>query len=290
MPKAVQQTGGVKRAASKPVPKLGGAWDRISDMEFDPDEGVSVCLYGNSGTGKTTFWATFPDPILAVICSGIQKPGELRSVYTAENRRRIKTVTLENADEMFEIVRGQQQTNTFRTIVLDHATGLQDLIIKEMLNLDETILQRTWGTLTRGQWGDVSTKTKELLRPFLNLGCHRIVVNQERVNEPSDESSEIVSANIGPALTGGAAGGLTPACDYVVQTFIRNKVISQTSQINGKPQTITKRTKEVEYCLRCGPGSGYSTKFRMPIGESGRVPEVIIDPTYDKMISVIRGE
>ena len=76
----------------------------------------------------------------------------------------------------------------------------------------------------------------------------------------------------------------------MVQTFIRNKVISQTSQINGKPQTITKRTKEVEYCLRCGPGSGYSTKFRMPIGESGRVPEVIIDPTYDKMISVIRGE
>jgi ABC-type polar amino acid transport system ATPase subunit len=56
--------------------------DRITDLDFE-DQGIKMVLYGSSGSGKTTLWATFPKPILAIICSGGFKSGELRSVRSS---------------------------------------------------------------------------------------------------------------------------------------------------------------------------------------------------------------
>ena len=109
--------------------------DRITPIQFDQDEGIKMLLYGESGTGKTTFWATFPGPILSIVCSGGNRAGELRSLND-EARKKVRTVTLQSSSEMKELVE-HAEGGGYKTIVLDHASGLQDLVLKELLGLDE---------------------------------------------------------------------------------------------------------------------------------------------------------
>lgn len=297
MPKIVEQKGGIaKPKAHKPIPQLltvqpgdfGDAWDRIKPMEFDPDEGISVCVYGNSGTGKTTFWASFPDPILAIICSGSENPGELKSVYTEANRQRIQTVTIQDSFEILQLVKGQIATNMFSTIVLDHVSGLQDWVLMEILGLSELPPQKSWGLASQNQWGQCSLKTKELLRPLLDLRCNRVFVNQERTNKENPDN-DIAVPYVGPALMPGLAGWLMPACDYIIQTFKRQKTETKTVKIGNTPQTTTKRLKAIEFCARTGPDPVYSTKFRMPVGATSVVPDVLVNPTYGGMMDIIRA-
>ena len=82
-------------------------------------------------------------------------------------------------------------------------------------------------------------------------------------------------------------GWLNPACDYVVQTFKRPRMEKKTISINGVKNVITERGKGVEYCLRCEPHEVYMTKFRLPKGT--KLPDVLVDPDYDKVLKVIQG-
>lgn len=270
----------------KPKAKKGGSvLDRISDIDFSDDEGISILLYGQSGSGKTTLWATFPGPILALIVSGGNKPGELRSINTAEYRKKVKKVELETSDELLEIIDFQAETGLYKTLVLDHVSGLQDLCTHEVTG-KPVAAQKSWGDMTQQQYGKVGLKTKECLRAMLGLACNRVVIGQERAFE-GKEDNEIVTPTIGVALMPSAASWLYPAVDYVCQTYKRQKTETTTSKLNGKEFTTTNKVKGVEYCLRTGPNEVYTTKFRIPKGQV--LPESITDPSYTKIIKVING-
>src|SRR5678815_2170772 len=103
--------------------------DRIKPIGFDPKDGIKINLYGKPGTGKTTLWSTFPKPILAIISTGSDKPGEPRSIDTPENREQIMTITLQHSSELREVV-DHPSIIKYQTVVLDHASGLQDLTLK----------------------------------------------------------------------------------------------------------------------------------------------------------------
>ena len=197
--------------------------DRIAPIGFSEDEGIKINVYGRSATGKTTLWGTFPKPILAIVASGSAKPGELRSLDTPDNRKMIKQITLERTSDIREVVQYQRETDKFATIVLDHATGLQDYILKEVLGLEELPEQLSWGIATQQNWGQVAMKCKELLRHLLNLSCNVVIVAQEReFNVDSDES--LVMPFVASALTPSTVGWLNPAVDYIVQTRIQPRM------------------------------------------------------------------
>ncbi len=273
-------------AVKKPLSVL----DRIVDMGFDDEDGITLCLYGRSGTGKTQLASTFPPPILYIICSGNERSGELRTADTPANRKRIKTVTLQDSCELALLVEYQAEEQPFRTVVLDHATGLQDLTLKEILGIDKIPVQKSWGLATRDQYSQSTIQCKELMRAMLNLRCNVVIVAQER-NFGEEGASDIIAPSIGAALTPSLAGWLHPTCDYVCQTFIRKKIITKTQTVGqGKmakqvPQRID--TGEVEFCLRTAADAVYASKFRLPKGT--HLPDVIVDPDYDKIITLIRG-
>ena len=282
MPKVKKQI--VRKTKKRVTKKATNVIDRIAPINFDEDEGISINLYGKSGTGKTTLWSTFPKPILAIVCSALKKPGELRSINTAANRKTIKQVTLEKSDELKELIEYQQETNTFKTIVLDHATGLQDLLLKEILGLEELPAQGSWGMAQQQDWGQCSLQSKELLRSVLNLFCNRVIIAQERsFNTEGDE--ELLMPFVASALTPSITGWLGPACDYVCQTFIQQKTIDKKIRVGGKSITKSVRTKGVDYCLRTAPDPTYTTKFRVPKG--GVLPEFVVDPSYEKIKKLI---
>lgn len=283
--------------SNRPEP-MTGVLSRIKPIGFDEDEGIKIMIYGRSGTGKTTLWSTFPSPILVAICSGGIKPGELRSIDTAENRKRISQVVIQSSGEIQEVIAHAHQTGKYKTIVLDHVSGLQDLILKEIMGLDEIPMVKyraagkgeSWGLVSQQQYGQCSAQMREHLRDLLNLDGNVVIVGQERTDK-NENDSELLLPNVGVAVQPGVALWLNPAVDYIGQTLIRRKeVIKERTQGVGKQARVVKvkvLTNEVIYCLRTGPDSVYTTKFRKPLGRT--LPDYIMNPTYEKIYDIIRG-
>lgn len=281
MPKITQQSN------KKTVKKTGSVLDRIGPIDFEGDSGIKLLLYGRSKTGKTTLWSTFPGPILCLISSGDNKAGELRSIDTVENRKKISFVSLNRTEEVRDIVNHQQETGHYKTIVLDHATGFQDKALAEILGLDELPAQKAWGTASQQQYGQCTLQCKEHFRSLLGLDCNVAIIAQEREFNVGNEGSELLMPYVGAALTPSLVGWLNPACDYICNTFIRPKMDDKTVTVGGKAITTKQRGKGMEYCLRVGPHEVYTTGFRIPLGRE--LPDAIVDPTYLKLMKLIRG-
>lgn len=276
-PRVVKQTPKGSKQSS------GSVLSRISNIEFDENEGISINIYGRSGTGKTTFWGSFPGPILSVICSGGKRPGELRSLNTPEMRKKIKTVTLESPEELLEVA--EYAEGKFQTVVIDHATGLYEKVLANVLGMDKLPEQSSWGLATREQYGQATLQTKELLRSVLDLSCNRVIIAQEREFGSDSDNAEVLLPYVGSALPPSLTGWLNTACDYIVNTFIRPKMESKVSKVGTKSITTQVRKGGVEYCLRVGPHDIFTTKFRTPNGDD--LPELIVNPTYQKLSELI---
>lgn len=268
--------------------KTGGVLSRLGTGWSDR-EALKMLLYGRSATGKTTLWSTFPGPILCLICSGGSEPGELKSIDTAEMRRKVVPVALNSTAEVREVVEHAKVTGEYRTVVLDHASGLQDMTLREILGLETLPVQKSWGLASQQQYGQSSAMCKELMRSLLNLKTNVVIVAQERsFGSEQGAESELVAPTVGAALSPSVTGWLNPACDYVVQTFIRPKMVESEVKIGNNVMKQLKRGKGVEYCLRTEPHDVYITKFRVPKGHT--LPDVIVNPTYDKILAVIHGQ
>lgn len=281
MPRVTKQT--MKPVRSK---KTGSILDRLSSG-WDMTETMSLLLYGVSGTGKTTIASTFPGPILWIIVSGGKKSGELRSVNTPAMRKKITPCVVQETADIRELI---EEARNFSTAVVDHATGLQDLVLaKEILGLEEIPAQRSWGLASQQQYGQCTMMCKEILRAFLSLDCHRIVIAQERTFN-SESNSDLIQPYISAALTPSLRLWLAPACDYIGNTFIRPKTMARRTKVGKRTVTREEVVKgKVEYCLRTAPHPIYAVKFRRP-RSLGELPEAIVDPTYEKIELLVRGE
>jgi hypothetical protein len=261
--------------------------DRIAPIGFKDDEGLKMLVYGRSGTGKTTFAATFPGPILWLVCSGGSKPGELRSIDTPEYRKKVSQVVIQSGDEMAQVTEHVKTAGKFATVVLDHVSGFQDRILADILGMEELPAQRSYGMATQQQYGQCTLLCKEYLRSFLGLPCNVVLVAQERTFGDDGALSDIIRPTVGAALTPSLTGWLNPACDYVCQTFLRPKMVKVSNEnAEGGFDMIQ---KGVEYCLRTEPHDVFQTKFRIPKSRVSKMPDAIVDPDYAKVVKLLRG-
>lgn len=274
-----------KVSTAKTGPK--SVLNRIGPLAYG-DDGIKINIYGASGSGKTTFWSSFPKKILAIVCSGGNKPGELRSINTPELRKSIDQVVLHKSSELLEITQYiQQNPKTYATVVLDHASGLQDLILREELELEEIPVQKSWGLATREQWGAIGVRIKEYLRALLNLQQHVVIVAQERAFNIEEDNASMLMPYVASALSPSVVGWLNPACDYICQTFKRQRMAKKQIKIGGKVQETLVKVGGVDYCLRVAPHETFTTKFRIPKGRT--LPEDIVDPDFTKLLKLIVG-
>jgi hypothetical protein len=273
------------------VAKPQSVLDRIKPIGFRDDDPIQVLLYGRSGTGKTTLWSTFPGPILCMVCSGGKRPGELRSIDTADNRSKIREVLIQNSLEIRELTDHVGQSGAYKTLVLDHASGLQDRVLAELLRMDEVPAQKTWGLATQQTYGQCTAQCKDLMRGMLSLPVNVVIVAQEREFTPETSEDSLITPYVSAGLTPSLTGWLNTAVDYICQTYIRQKeetVLTTIGQGKSQKQLQTRRkVKGVEYCLRTAPDPVYTTKFRLPRGAT--LPDMIVDPSYEKILEVIHG-
>lgn len=288
MAKVNQQT---NRPTKKAKTKVKGILDRIASLQdVMPTDGVKINIYGQSGTGKTTFWATFPKKILALVCSGGNRSGEMLSLNTPEYHKSIDVLYIDSSMDLIDIVEEiKANPKLYSTIVLDHASGLQDLVLRELLNLGEVPAQKSWGLASQQQWGQVAMQTKEHLRSLLSLPQNVIIVAQERdfgTQEATDDDLGIAPF-IASGLSPSVVKWLNPAVDYILNTYKRGATKEVTIKVAGKPKKKTVPIKgKVEYVLRTLPHPIYATKFRMPKEKTGLLQD-IVDPNYEKLMQLI---
>lgn len=290
MPTATKQN----RVQVPPKPDVGSngqsAWDLLGKSR-------SWLIYGDQGSGKTTLWGSFPAPIRCLICSGGRLPGELLSLDSPENRKRIAPVVIESSHQLEDVLTESGSA----TWVLDHLSGLSTLILKEQLGLSDMPSVLRWGMGTQADWGNVNEKVIEILRGFLGLPGEVVIVAQERVFRGKEEVGravdDMIRPAIGPAVTPGVCTWLTPACSYVIQMFKRPRTSRQDSEVAGIKTAVSVREKGVEYCARLEAHDTFMTKFRL----HGRVPPDVLvlgdsvngidkkQTAYQKLIRVIQG-
>lgn len=282
MPNIAKQTNGpVKKAA-----KGSSIVDRIAPIDFTDNYGIKINVYGRSGTGKTHFWGSFPKPILVMLNSGGRKPGELRTLNTKYFRdpkvlRQAVVHNMKDHDDMLNYLHGK---NDFASVVYDHASGLQNLALQEVMGIAEIPTQLHWGFASRDQYSQAALATKEVLRGLLNLDCNVVIVAQERAFDPSQDS-DVMMPYVGSALMPSVTGWLNPTVDYIGQTFIRQKTVEQNIKIGNVNQKQKVAVPgQVEFCLRTGPDPVFTTKFRLP---DRSPPDVIVDPNFTKIDELI---
>lgn len=272
MPTVAKQT-----KLSTPTKAPSGAASRIIPLENLPDEGIKLCVYGKSGTGKTRFMSTFAKigPLLHIICSS----NGMNEALSIKGTPNISCVELERPEELIELA----SSGTYTTVCLDHVTGFCDLVLSHILGIERLPEQGSFGMAKREQYAQLGLQAKTYLRELLDLPRNIILTGQERAFDTLEEGGEVLSPYVSVAATPAVSGWIAPAVDYMCQTFKRSQVKIKKLGDREVPTPTGKK----EFCLRVGPDPTYITKFRVP--PATELPDVVVDPSYDKISSLIKG-
>lgn len=242
----------------------------------------SWCFYGRAGTGKTTLAGSFPKPLMLL---NVKDQG---TDSVSDYGDSIQVNDTVDWDE-FELAYWWLKKNptAFKTVVIDTITQVQQLAIEKVLadKGDDPSKAGEWGSMTKKEWGQVASMMKTWITNFRDLPMEVVFLAQDRVSETETEDPEVmIDPEVGPRLTPSIASHINAEVSVVGNTFLRRKVKITTDE-------KTKKKKEVatnQYCLRLGPDAVYVTKARKP--KSIKLPGVLTDPTYDKLIETLTGE
>ncbi|UGO52766.1 nucleotide-binding protein [Serratia phage vB_SmaS_Opt-155] len=238
------------------------------------DGGMTCLFYGRSGTGKTTLAGSFPTPIL-ILDMGEKGTDSLSDVDG------VKVLEINSWDELEEVYWALEDGSSgYKTVVLDALPGVQQLAIQKARELS----RKKDGDMTSQR--DMGEATKLMhtwlynYRDLKGLGINVVMNAHDRIRETDSGDEEAIAPEVGPNLMPGISKAIMGAVDVIGVTFIR--ILKEKKKIGQRQEIVT------EYCLRIGPHEFFNTKIRVPKGKP--IPEFIIDPTYDKLKSVIKGE
>ena len=260
----------VKKKASKPAPTTS-ILDKIKPVS-ELETNLNMLVYGRSGTGKTHFGSTFPRPSLFIDTNE-------RGTETIAQEESIDVVRVTDWQEIDELLWALKDGMEYESIIIDQVTNLQDIGMHEVLRKqrkgrDETFSQRNWGQL--------SGMLKQFISDFRDLSdqYNLLMIAHERIDEPGDEDAEErIEPNIGARVMPSVGTFLDGAVDAIGCTFIKERW-----ETEGREEV-----RHVDYCMRIGPHAYYSTKIRRPVS-AGPIPELIVNPTYQKIKDLITGK
>lgn len=270
-----------KQNSTGPVKKssTGSILNRATPVVNHESGGLHISLYGRGKTGKTRFACTGPKPLLII--------GAEDGTKSVAKTKGVDFFLLSHSDEIKQILT-DPLLERYKTIVLDTASRLQDLILCEVLGWKELPAQGSWGMASRQQFGEMALRTKTILREILNFPGHVIITAHERnFKDEEGEASELLFPSVGSALSPSVSGWLNGAVDYIFQTFVRAQVASSTQTIAGKQITSEKKTGKYEFCLRMGVHSIFLTGCRMA---DGSPPDVVVNATFDQVYQIVTGQ
>lgn len=260
----------LKKIKAKPV-KHDDISSRIVAVADIPDHS-STLLYGEGGTGKTALSGTWPKKMLII---DIAEHGT-KTLKKAPGIDVFRAADWKDLEEVYWWLYDGKGKGKYKTVSLDQVSQMQDFAI-------EHVKAETGQKTGFKFWGAVSGLMKNWLQNFRDLqehGMEMIFIAHQRTFDGGDEEGDDqIAPHIAARLMPSVVSFLNGAVSIVGNTFIREQYIGK-----GKD-----RVRKVDYCLRVGPHAVYRSKIRRP-PDAGLLPDVIVNPTFEKLQKVSRGE
>lgn len=290
-------------AAKRPA---GGILSRAvaaADLARSP---LKVLLYGANRTGKTTLACQFTKPLLLITFEQTATGG-------AESIRRVDGVEVLQEGVHFH---GRQGTldligelaaspQSYATVVVDGATAVEDMCLRDVRGVDKLPNQNSWGEVTGDQYRARSEMTRDVLQPFVDLPMDTIIIAQEKDHNPPREERVTASGKVSPdmrpaalrgvhkgsyiaaALGGAGALWLQNRCDHVWRLFFDEEIVTTTVKVAGKETKQERATGRFTRWLRLQYHLNYAAGPRTSYPEN--VPEEIQNPTGERLLEILRG-
>lgn len=298
MPTVVKQTMRTARPSQN-----GSILSRAVPVAGLRDDWIKISIYGRNRVGKTTLACTFPKPLLLVSFEPA-RTGGARSIRKVPG---VEYIHLSSIPEV-EKLAGELASDThFKTHVLDTITSLQDALLAQILDLPDVPEQWAFGSAGKTEYQRRSERTKDVLRPFLNLKAHTVVLAKEKDHSPpkgdeiwegygrrklnADIDAMRVDSYFAESIGTSAADWLHDACDFVCRLYLTKEVMVQqrTVKVAGQNQIVKEEieTGKIVRRLRTLYHANYAAGFRSDVLD---IPEYIENPTYDRLVQVIEGK
>lgn len=278
------------------------------------DSWIKMLIYGQNGTGKTTLACDFEKPLL-LLSFEPNETGGARSVRKVPGVTFLKlrptrdkngVVTERVTEKAYRLADELKVKNPFRTVVFDHVTAFQDVVLQEILNVENLPEQLNFGSISSDDYRMRAERTKEGLRPWVDLPCHTVFIAKEKDHNPPKEEKinprtgkvqpdmkarflrglqmeSFVTADLG----GGTAGWIMDACDYLCRLYFDREVVVKKNKVQGQEVVTTEETGRFVRALRTTYHPNFAARFRSDTPDN--LPEAIADPTYAKILAAIEG-
>lgn len=222
-----------------------------------------VC-WGKSGTGKTKFISTLPKPLLYV------RIGDDGS-NTISNVEGIKAISAESLEQLKEIGEELKKDKTYKSVAVDTFSMITNVWI------DKNITQKK-KKMTQQAWGELKVETEELIKVFHEVAkTHIVALTCHESNDTIEGMEDEIIPDFRPNTTKGARTYLEGMANYGIHMAKMKKTVVK--------EGIEKEV--VRYVAHLGANSYYWTKLQ--IDPSIKVPETMVNPTYDKIMQLISG-
>lgn len=269
----------------------GSVLSEVRPIAELPEDFLRFTVYGENRVGKSTLACGFPKPLLLLSFEPNPTGGAL-SVRKMAGLNYLRVTDTAKAVRLAQELAGLEPF-PYKTVVLDSATSLQDVVLNEILGPTRPEILG-WGTVSRDQYRERSEKTRECLRPFFALPCHTVVVAKMRDHNRQEGDKPKIIAGLkqesfyGCDLGGATAGWLHDCSDFLAHLTIDKEVRKVVQEIGDQKVELLEETGRVIRRLRCQYHPNFAAGFRS--ATPGAVPEYIDDPTFDKIRAVVRGE
>lgn len=301
MPPRIETQRPPAKENDRPKARPGSILSRGRPASSMADPIHKLLIYGANRVGKTTLACRFPKPLLLIDL----EPG---SAGGAESIRREKGVTVlrlgldfKDSTELVQVAEElAADVGLYRWFVLDGATSVQDLVLKEILGVSTLPDQLGYGTVTSDQYRARSERTREVLRPFLDLRVSGIILAKEKDHNPPKEervsertgkvqpdmrprflrglqSESFIAAEIG----GATVSWLQDCCSGIMRMYVEQEV--KVEEVDG--MKIEVPTGKYTRFLRTGYHPNYAAGIRSSNPE--QVREWIEAPTPDKILKLL---
>ena len=247
--------------------KSSSILDRAQPVSSLQDN-LAMLVYGRSGTGKTQFGSTFPRPSLVI---DINEKG----TETIAQEEDIDLLRINKWSEFEEAYWELQSGSHYASIIIDQITNLQDMGMAEVRRRRK---KKDTDLFSTRNWGELSGMLKTWVVNYKELSdqYNVLLIAHERGFDEGEDEDGAINPNIGARVMPSLADAINGAMDSIGCTFIREDEDKEKNRV-------------VDYCMRIGPHAYYTTKIRRPV-DAGPLPDVIVNPTYQKIMDLQAGK
>lgn len=255
----------MKRVTTRRPKGIEGRIHSLTDVERH----VAMLCYGDQKTGKTVFGCSFPKPLLLL---DIMEEGT-DSVIDVDG---VDVLPIESRDDYEEAYWLLEKGTKYKSVIHDQLTGLSQLVMREMKEEKRQKPEDVFSNRSYGQLGGWFNTWILNHRNLVKQGYHVCFLSHQKRIDPQQEDDERIAPEITTALTGSVANFLLGAVSVIGNQFVR--------------EVYHKKEKETEfqYCMRLASGY-YRCGIRRPVS-AGPVPEYVVNPTFDKIMALSKGE